>query len=162
VLGARTVAAGAHAAATITKASGAAAVLPMDVREAASIHAAAHGFARIADHRDVLVNNAGIYPDQDISILTVSQGQPIATFQTNTVGPVLVMQAFLPVLRQAPQARVLNVSSGYGQLSGLSPAVPPTVCRSSRSAWFPNPQYPAAGLVSYREPQPKSRDARIV
>jgi NAD(P)-dependent dehydrogenase (short-subunit alcohol dehydrogenase family) len=35
-----------------------------------------------------------------------------------------VTQAFLPYLRTAPQPRVINLSSGYGQLSDLSPDVP--------------------------------------
>ena len=33
-------------------------------------------------------------------------------------------QAFLPYLRKCDAARVVNVSSGYGQLQGLSPDVP--------------------------------------
>ncbi|HYB45792.1 MAG TPA: SDR family oxidoreductase, partial [Streptosporangiaceae bacterium] len=44
---------------------------------------------------DVLVNNAGIYPDRDVSILTVSRDQLTTTFQTNTFGAVIVTQAFL-------------------------------------------------------------------
>jgi NAD(P)-dependent dehydrogenase (short-subunit alcohol dehydrogenase family) len=124
VIGARGMSEGQHAAEGIQREGGTAAVLQMDVREAASIHAAAYAFARIADHLDVLVNNAGIYPDKDVSILTVCSDQLTATFQTNTVGPVLVTQAFLPYLRTAPQPRVINLSSGYGQLSDLSPDVP--------------------------------------
>jgi NAD(P)-dependent dehydrogenase (short-subunit alcohol dehydrogenase family) len=72
----------------------------------------------------VLVNNAGIYPDRDVSILTVSRAHLTATFQTNTFGPLLVAQAFLPLLRKAPRARIVNVSSGYGALGELSPDVP--------------------------------------
>src|SRR5205085_1900661 len=57
-------------------------------------------------------------------ILTVSRELLTGTFQTNTFGPVEVAQAFLPYLRTAPAARVVNVSSGYGHLEGLSPGVP--------------------------------------
>jgi NAD(P)-dependent dehydrogenase (short-subunit alcohol dehydrogenase family) len=46
------------------------------------------------------------------------------TFQTNTFGALEVTQAFLPYLRKSQAARVINVSSGYGQLDGLSPDVP--------------------------------------
>src|SRR5205085_9407590 len=46
------------------------------------------------------------------------------TFQTNTWGPVGVTQEFLPLLRKSKSARVINMSSGYGQLDGLSPNVP--------------------------------------
>ena len=124
VLGARGHAEGEQAAARIQKEGGTASVLQMDVRDSASIHTAAQAFARTADRVDILVNNAGIYPDKDVSILTVSREQLTTTFQTNTVGPLIVTQAFLPLLKQAGHARVINVSSGYGQLGDLSPEVP--------------------------------------
>ena len=44
--------------------------------------------------------------------------------ETNTFGPIEIVQAFLPALRQSHAGRVINVSSGYGQLSDLSPNVP--------------------------------------
>ena len=124
VIGTRRTTEGHQAAEAIRKDGGRASVLEMDVRESASIQAAAQAFPRIADRLDVLVNNAGIYPDKDVTILTVSRDQLAVTFQTNTFGPVIVTQAFLPFLRKAHAARVINVSSGYGQLSDLSPEVP--------------------------------------
>src|SRR5205085_4078032 len=75
-------------------------------------------------HLDVLINNAGIYPDKGLTILTVSREQMVNTLQTNTFGPLEVTQAFIPLLQKAGSARVINVSSGYGQLEGLSPGVP--------------------------------------
>ncbi len=89
-----------------------------------SIRAAAGLFSGIADRLDVLINNAGIYPDQGLTVLTLPRDRLDATFQTNTFGPLEVTQAFLPLLRKAGAARVVNVSSGYGQLEGLSPDVP--------------------------------------
>jgi NAD(P)-dependent dehydrogenase (short-subunit alcohol dehydrogenase family) len=124
VIGARRSPEGHQAAEAIRKDGGRASVLEMDVRESTSIHAAAQAFSRIADRLDILVNNAGIYPDRDVTILTVSRDQLAVTFQTNTFGPVIVTQAFLPFLRKAHPARVINVSSGYGQLGDLSPEVP--------------------------------------
>ncbi len=124
VIGARNAADGEKAVAAIRRQGGAATVLSMDVRDSASIQAATQGFSRIADHLNVLVNNAGVYPDRDVSILTVSRDHLTATFQTNTFGPIIVTQAFLPFLRKAPRARIINVSSGYGSLDELSPDVP--------------------------------------
>jgi NAD(P)-dependent dehydrogenase (short-subunit alcohol dehydrogenase family) len=46
------------------------------------------------------------------------------TFQTNTFGPLEVTQAFLPYLRRAGTSRVVNVSSGFGQLKGMSADAP--------------------------------------
>ena len=48
----------------------------------------------------------------------------VQTLQTNTFGQLEVTQAFLPYLRKAAAARVINVSSGLGQLEGLSPDMP--------------------------------------
>jgi NAD(P)-dependent dehydrogenase (short-subunit alcohol dehydrogenase family) len=124
VIGARHAPDGQQAADAVRQDGGEASVLQMDVRDSASIRAAAEAFSRIADHLDVLVNNAGIYPDRGVTILTVDRDQLTETLQTNTLGPVTVTQAFLPFLRKAHHARIINVSSGYGQLSDLSPEVP--------------------------------------
>jgi NAD(P)-dependent dehydrogenase (short-subunit alcohol dehydrogenase family) len=96
----------------------------LDVSDEASIQQAAREFGNKHDHLDVLVNNAGIYPDEGANILTIKREQLAATFQTNTFGALQVVQAFLPYLRKARAARVINVSSGYGELDGLSGDVP--------------------------------------
>jgi NAD(P)-dependent dehydrogenase (short-subunit alcohol dehydrogenase family) len=103
---------------------GKAAFLPLDVSNSDSVRSAATQFAAIASRLDVLINNAGIYPDEGVTILTLSRNGLNHTFQTNTFGPLEVTQAFLPFLRQATAARVINVSSGCGQLQGLLPDVP--------------------------------------
>jgi NAD(P)-dependent dehydrogenase (short-subunit alcohol dehydrogenase family) len=124
VLGARNEASGREAAAAIVAEGGKATFLPLDVSDSKCIRAAANQFARVADHLDVLINNAGIYPDEGLTILTLSRARLDETLQTNTFGPLEVTQAFLPYLRKAPASRVINVSSGYGQLEGLSADVP--------------------------------------
>lgn len=96
----------------------------LDVSDEASIQQAAREFGKKHDHLDVLVNNAGIYPDEGSNILTIAREQLVATFQTNTFGALQVVQAFLPYLRKAGTARVINVSSGYGEHDGLSGDVP--------------------------------------
>lgn len=98
-------------------------LLVMDVSDSKSVASAASKFAPIGQ-LDALINNAGIYPDEGVSILTISREQMARTFQTNTFGAVDVTQAFLPYLKKSPAARVINVSSGYGQLDGLSAGAP--------------------------------------
>jgi NAD(P)-dependent dehydrogenase (short-subunit alcohol dehydrogenase family) len=121
---ARAAKAGAKAASELAKSGGKVQFIEMDVASASSIKAAAKKFGSLFDHLDVLINNAGIYPDESLSILTIGRDQLAETFQTNTFGPVEVTQAFLPTLRKGKNARVINMSSGYGQLDGLSPSVP--------------------------------------
>src|SRR3954451_2493094 len=115
---------GAKAADKLQAAGGRATFLLLDVANSESIRNAAERFRSIADHLDVLINNAGIYPDHKVSILTIPRSQMDETVQTNTFGPLEVTQAFLPYLRKAIAPRVINVSSGYGQLDGLSADVP--------------------------------------
>jgi NAD(P)-dependent dehydrogenase (short-subunit alcohol dehydrogenase family) len=124
VIAAREEAKGRHAADSIQAEGGKATALRLDVSSSESIHESARQIAGIADHLDVLINNAAIYPDQGRSILTLPRDRLAETFQTNVFGQLEVTQAFVPYLRKAPAARVINVSSGYGQLSGLSPDEP--------------------------------------
>ncbi len=123
-LGARDPQSGEQAADPMRKAGGRVTVLQIDVADTDSIQAAVAKLGTVADRLDVLINNAGIYPDEGLNIFTISREQLARTFQTNTFGPVVMTQAFLPLLRKSGDARVINVSSGYGASDGLSPDVP--------------------------------------
>jgi NAD(P)-dependent dehydrogenase (short-subunit alcohol dehydrogenase family) len=62
---------------------------------------------------DVLINNAGITgPLRETGDYTASDMG--AVLSVNVVGYVRVIHAFLPLLRQSPDPRVINVSSGLG------------------------------------------------
>jgi NAD(P)-dependent dehydrogenase (short-subunit alcohol dehydrogenase family) len=129
IVGARDEEGGRRAVECIQAQGGKATFLALDVSSSDSIHAAARQLATLADRLDVLINNAGIYPDKGLTILTLSRDRVDQTLQTNTFGPLEVTQAFLPLLRKSAAARVINVSSGYGQLEGLS-ADAPSYCLS--------------------------------
>jgi len=104
-------------------------VLQLDVTDQASIAAAAQRIRKELGRLDVLVNNAAIsntskLPDmsvQDYAKLTrpsnVSLAEVRTVWETNVFGVLAVTQAMLPLLREAPAARVVNVSSGVGSLS---------------------------------------------
>lgn len=98
--------------------------LQMDVSDDASIENAASTYSTLGIALDVLINNAAIYPDKDLDILTISREQLVKTFQTNTFAPLAVTQAFLPFLKKSSAARIINISSGYGEVGGLSHTVP--------------------------------------
>ena len=105
-------------------AAGTVELLVINIADSASIERAAQVLGERIDQLDVLVNNAGIYPDEGVSILESSREQLVETFQTNTFGPLVVVQTFLSLLRKSSRGRVVNVSSGYGQLDGLAADVP--------------------------------------
>ncbi len=98
--------------------------LELDVTNDDSIHRAAEHLSQEINHLDILVNNAGIYPDEGVNILTVSRDLLNQAMNTNAFGSIRITQAFLPMLSKAPGARIINVSSGYGKLNGLSAEVP--------------------------------------
>jgi NAD(P)-dependent dehydrogenase (short-subunit alcohol dehydrogenase family) len=125
-VGARDARAGRKAAQEIAKQSGNATFLEMDVADNDSVTNAAHGFSNVEDHLDVLVNNAGIIVDGDDAILEISDELLRETLETNTLGVLRVTRAFAPLLRKSKAPRVINVSSGSGQLAdgadGWAPA----------------------------------------
>ncbi|MBX6326543.1 MAG: SDR family NAD(P)-dependent oxidoreductase, partial [Chthoniobacterales bacterium] len=104
--------------------------LEIDVADHASVTAAARQFEKIADHLDVLVNNAGIIVDGDDSILEISDDQMRQTLETNTLGALRVTRAFLPFLKKSKTPRIINVSSGGGQLTGGADGWAPAYCVS--------------------------------
>ena len=118
--------AGAQAASSI---KGDVEFLALDVADDESIAQAAKSFGKESDRLDALINNAAIYPDEKFNILTAPRDLLTKTFQTNTFGPIRVIQAFLPFLSRADHARIVNLSSGYGELDGLFANVP-TYCLS--------------------------------
>jgi NAD(P)-dependent dehydrogenase (short-subunit alcohol dehydrogenase family) len=124
VIAARDEASGGQAAKGIQALGGCATFLLLDVSDSHSIREASDRFASISDRLDVLINNAGIYPDEGVTIATIPRERMVQTFQTNTFGALEVTQAFLPYLRRAGTSRIINVSSGHGQVEGMSPDVP--------------------------------------
>jgi NAD(P)-dependent dehydrogenase (short-subunit alcohol dehydrogenase family) len=129
-VGARNSGAGRAAADAITKNGGKATFLEIDVADNTSVTAAAREFSKIADHLDVLINNAGIIVDGDAAILKISDDIFRRTLETNTLGALRVTRAFEPLLAKSKTPRVINVSSGGGQLTGGADGWAPAYCIS--------------------------------
>ena len=111
--------------------------LQLDVTDQASIAAAAARIRREFGRLDILIQNAAIsntskQPGQTVeeyskSVRTsnVSMTEMRAVWDTNVFGVLAVYQVMLPLLRAAPTARIINVSSGVGSLTRNSdPAAP--------------------------------------
>src|SRR5450432_137710 len=127
-LSARNANAGREAAAKITE--GEVSFIEIDISEPESIRRGAEEVSRHADRLDVLVNNAGILLDEDKSALTITLEVFEKTLRTNTLGPWLVAQAFVPMLQKSDLPRIVNVSSGGGQLADGADGWAPAYCVS--------------------------------
>jgi NAD(P)-dependent dehydrogenase (short-subunit alcohol dehydrogenase family) len=106
------------------------AFIKVDVSKPDSIRRAAEEFSRSTDRLDVLVNNAGILLDDDKDVLTTTPEIFETTLRTNTVGALLVSQAFVPFLKKSDAPRIVNVSSGGGQLADGADGWAPAYCIS--------------------------------
>jgi len=92
-------------------------LLEIDIADHGSVlRAAAELSARIGALH-VLVNNAGIILDAAMPPSEVSIKAVKSTYEVNLFGPIRVTQAFLPLLKAAGDARIVNMSSGLGSLT---------------------------------------------
>jgi NAD(P)-dependent dehydrogenase (short-subunit alcohol dehydrogenase family) len=89
--------------------------LELDITGNASVRRAASQVNAL----DVLINNAGIIAEGDHDILTIRPEVVADTIATNALGALRVAQAFVPRLLQSAAGRIVNVSSGAGQLSDM-------------------------------------------
>ena len=111
--------------------------LQLDVTDQASIAAAAARIRKEFGRLDALVNNAAISNTRKLPGMSVAEyakstrpsnvslDEVRAVFETNVFGVLAVTQAMLPLLREAPAGRIVNVSSGVGSLTrNADPAFP--------------------------------------
>lgn len=91
--------------------------LVLDVTHDGSVQAAAAEVEGRSGRLDVLVNNAAILLDRSDDVAEVSVEVLRTTLETNVLGVWRVTQSFLPLLEKSLSPRIINVSSGAGQLS---------------------------------------------
>ncbi|TWB31965.1 SDR family oxidoreductase [Nitrospirillum bahiense] len=135
LLGCRNEALGRDAAGQLTQEGLHAHALTLDVTDLGSALDAAARIQQRFGRLDILVNNAGIAAREEAD--AAREGKPLVDvevmrriYETNVFGAVAVTQAMLPLLRQAPAGRIVNVSSGLGSLTNMS-----------------DPRHPYAGLA---------------
>jgi NAD(P)-dependent dehydrogenase (short-subunit alcohol dehydrogenase family) len=91
--------------------------LEIDVDNVASIKAAREVLGAKTKVLDVLVNNAGIsgaFPQAAVDMDGTVYRQ---VFETNFFGVIEVTHAFIDLLKQSPEPRIVNVTSGLGSLT---------------------------------------------
>jgi NAD(P)-dependent dehydrogenase (short-subunit alcohol dehydrogenase family) len=101
------------------KSEGLATVEPIqiDVTDSASIAAARQELGQKTPVLDVLINNAGISGAFPQDALSTDVRAVKEVFETNVFGVIEVTQAFIDLLRQSPEPRIVNVTSGLGSLT---------------------------------------------
>ena len=90
--------------------------IEIDVNNAGSIKAAAELLAQKTKTLDVLINNAGIAGTMQAALETdINVFKEV--FETNFFGVIEVTQAFIDLLKQSTEPRIVNVTSGLGSLA---------------------------------------------
>jgi len=96
---------------------------PLDVTDSDSVQHLAEFIKSEFGQLDILVNNAGVLLDSSDSVLNTKIDTSRKTIDTNLYGPLLLCQALIPLMKHN-YGRVVNVSSGAGQLSDMTSGYP--------------------------------------
>jgi NAD(P)-dependent dehydrogenase (short-subunit alcohol dehydrogenase family) len=102
-------------------------IVPLDVSKLESVQAAARQIGGMTAHIDVLINNAGV--NSPTSERTIREPQDYdemrRLIEINTLGPIRMVEAFLPLMDRGGMKRLCFVSSEAGSIN-----------RSARPAWY--------------------------
>ncbi len=119
LVGARNEELGREAAAKLKDEGVDARFIAIDVVKHDTIRRAADEIARDFGRLDILVNNAGIAAIGKDGAPSVADVDAVrTTIETNFIGALAVTQAMLPLLKKSAAARIVNVSSELGSITG--------------------------------------------
>jgi len=133
VIGARDPVKGEAAAARLAAEGGGVAAFALDVNDTRSVRRFVEHVEKAHGTPSILVNNAGVYPEStDATVLDTPTSVWRETFETNLFGAVRMCREIVPRMRKLRYGRVVNVSSGLGQLQQMAEGSP--AYRVSKSA----------------------------
>ena len=106
-------------------------VLPLDVINDMSVHAAAEAVAAKTSHLDIIINNAGVnFRDK---FETFNADEFLFTLNVNGVGAFRVVHKFIDLLRQGSDKKIVNISSQLGSLTAQRPGFGSSGYNSSKA-----------------------------
>jgi NAD(P)-dependent dehydrogenase (short-subunit alcohol dehydrogenase family) len=88
----------------------------LDVTDAESVERAVQTIGALCAGLDVLINNAAICESEGSTIEGVDFEKVAEMLDVNTLGPLRVTKAFLPLLRRGMMKTIVNVSSEAGSI----------------------------------------------
>ncbi len=91
-------------------------VVRLDVEDEESILEAVRKVSAHVEGLDWVINNAGVMYERE-HITNLSAEQLTHTFRVNSIGPMLVVKHFLPLLRQGEQPKICQMTSIMGSIS---------------------------------------------
>lgn len=121
---------GARAAEAAARVGDGACSVALDITDQSSVEAAVKQIEDWFGQLDVLANNSAILLDHYQGLLELKPEVLLETLNTNVVGTLRVCQAFAPLLAKSSAPRIINVSSGAGQLEGEPQSWAPAYCIS--------------------------------
>jgi NAD(P)-dependent dehydrogenase (short-subunit alcohol dehydrogenase family) len=128
VLASRDLAKGEAAAARLALEGVEVPIIAIDVTDGESVRAGVADVLSRFGRIDVLVNNAAILKEgfnpEEASVFEAPIDLVMLTFATNIVGPLRMIEAIVPGMRERGYGRVVNLSSGAGQLSDMGAGYP--------------------------------------
>ena len=125
VIGARDPVKGAEAVRSLGGESADVATFALDVNDTRSCQRFAEHVAKNHGAPGILVNNAGVYPEStDAHVVDTPTSVWRETFETNLFGALRMCREIVPHMRKLRYGRIVNVSSGLGQMHQMGEGSP--------------------------------------
>jgi len=91
--------------------------ISLDVSSDASVANSLKELSRLTDSLDILINNAGVHFEKSFAVLEdVDFQAALDTHNINTLGPLRVTKAYIPLVRNGQDKVIVNISSEAGSI----------------------------------------------